>query len=451
LSRHWSWLAGKGLWKRPRCDRAEPVTPEVEPVAQLDLLTGCFDRYGFVTALDGLIATGARPLVMKFDVERFREINNGYGHDVGDALLRLIARRIDRLGASIVARVGSDEFAVATAVEHREEALVWLGRLQDVLGRQYALPGAEIDVLFATGFVIGACGEDGITLVRQAGAALSHAKAKRLGGAQEFNQNDWKRARGRLRLTSELQHAVVEQEFLFHYQPKVDLATGEIVGAEALLRWQHDAFGLQLPERFIALAEETGLILDIGHWGRCEVARFATLVNRCRAKPLRFSINVSALELRHRDVVASMQEALDRNDADPKWLIVELTETTMAQTTHGTPSVLHELREMGLGLSVDDFGTGYSSLSYLEQLPLTEIKIDKSFVRDVPTSASKRIIVKAVIDLGREKGLDVVAEGIETRSEHGMLRVMGCSYGQGWMFGPPIEMADFAALAMRLP
>ena len=451
MSRHWHWLGRKSLSRWARSDGADTPEQEIEPGAQFDLLTGCLNRYGFVRALNGLIANGARPLVMKFDVERFHEINGAYGHDVGDALLGQIARRVEQLEASIVARIGSDEFAVATGVEDREGAQQWLNRLRDALGQQYVLPGAEIEVLFATGFVVGATGEEALTLVRQAGAALSNAKAKRLGGAQEFDEQDWKRARGRLRLTSELQRALVEREFLFQYQPKVDLATGKVVGAEALLRWQHGAFGLQFPERFIGLAEETGLILDIGHWGRCEVARFAAQINRDRATPLRFSVNVSASELRHRDLAASIREALDRSDTDPTWLIVELTESIMAQTAHGTPSILQELRDLGLGLSVDDFGTGYSSLSYLEQLPLTEIKIDKSFIRDVPTSVSKRIIVKAVIDLGREKGVDVVAEGIETASEHGMLRVLGCPYGQGWMCSPPLDMADFAALARHMP
>ena len=184
--------------------------------------------------------------------------------------------------------------------------------------------------------------------------------------------------------------------------------------------------------------------------GRCEVARFAAQINSNRGTPLRFSVNVSATELWHRDLVSSVREALDKSNCDPTWLIVELTESSMAQTAHGTPSILQELRDLGLGLSVDDFGTGYSSLSYLEQLPLTEIKIDKAFIRDVPTSVSKRIIVKAVIDLGREKGVDVVAEGIETASEHGMLRIMGCPYGQGWLCSPPLEMSDFVALAKHI-
>lgn len=429
------------------------ATPTLDLVSgpQLDQLTGCLDRYGFVESLDRLIATGARPLVMKFDIERFHEINAAYGHDVGDALLGQIARRLERLEAPIVARIGSDEFAVAAGVEDREDVQLWLNRLRDALGQQYVLPGAEIEVLFATGFVVGGTGDGALTLVRQAGAALSNAKAKRLGGAQEFDEHDWKRARSRLRLTNELQRAMVDRDFLFQYQPKFDLATGKVVGAEALLRWQHGAFGLQFPDRFIGLAEETGLILDIGHWGRCEVARFAAQINRNRATPLRFSVNVSATELWHRDLVSSMREALDKSDADPAWLIVELTESSMAQTAHGTPSILQELRDLGLGLSVDDFGTGYSSLSYLDQLPLTEIKIDKSFIRDVPTSVSKRIIVKAVIDLGREKGVDVVAEGIETASEHGMLRIMGCPYGQGWLCSPPLEMSDFVALARHIP
>ena len=270
-------------------------------------------------------------------------------------------------------------------------------------------------------------GCDALSLIRQAGAALHRSK------------------RSRLRLTSELQHAVAENEFLFHYQPKFDLQTGALVGAEALLRWNHGLFGVQLPGRFIGVAEETGLILDIGEWGRRAVARFAAEINRGRATPIRFSLNVSTIELTHGDLVSSVARAIEESDADPAWLTLELTETLMAEDTPALLTLFNRLREVGVGLSVDDFGMGYSNLRYIERFPLSEIKIDKHFVRDISNSSAKQIIVAAVVDLGRELGLDIVAEGIETNAERETLQSMNCPYGQGYLLGRPISDRDFRA------
>ena len=220
-------------------------------------------------------------------------------------------------------------------------------------------------------------------------------------------------------MTNELQQAVANNEFLFHYQPRVDLRTGAVIGAEALLRWNHGVFGLQGPVRFIELAEDTGLILDIGHWGRCEVARFAAEVNLHRPTPLTFSVNVAAIELTHRDIVASVQDAVKESGADPAWLTLELTERMLAEETPKLLAMFHQLRELKVGLSVDDFGVGYSSFRYIDRYPLTEIKIDKALIGELAQSAAKRIIVGAVIEIGRELGLDIVAEGIENGSSKG--------------------------------
>jgi len=248
-------------------------------------------------------------------------------------------------------------------------------------------------------------------------------------------------------MTNELQQAVANSEFLFHYQPRVDLRTGALIGAEALLRWNHGVFGIQRPDRFIELAEDTGLILDIGHWGRCEVARFAVEVNRHRQTPLHFSINVAAIELTHRDIVASIQEAIEESGADPSWLTLELTERMLVEETPKLMAMFHQLRELGIGLSVDDFGVGYSSFRYVGKYPLTEIKIDKGFVSEMQQSAAKRIIVGATIEIGRELGIDIVAEGIETEAQRDALRNLNCPMGQGYLFGAPIEPDAFKKLA----
>lgn len=417
-----------------------------------DQLTGSLNRYAFVERFDALPRHSAQlPVIVKVNVAQFQDINTSYGFDVGDALLQQTAQRLQALGPDLIARTGGDEFAIACLVEGREQALAWLHRIGIALGQRFTLPGASIEVRFATGFVIGQAGDNAISLLRQAGTALHHSRGTRIREVQEFDAADQRRSVQRQRLTNELQQAVANKEFLFHYQPRIDLRTGALIGAEALLRWNHDVFGLQRPDRFIELAEDTGLILDIGHWGRCEVARFAAEVNRQRQTPLRFSINVAAIELTHRDIVASVQDAVQESGADPAWLTLEITERMLAEETSELMAMFNRLRELRVGLSVDDFGVGYSSFRYVDRYPLTEIKIDRGLIGEMGQSAAKRIIVGAVIDIGQELGLDIVAEGIETETQRDALRAMNCPFGQGYLFGAPVEPDVFKALAAATP
>ncbi|MET0706675.1 MAG: EAL domain-containing protein, partial [Tardiphaga sp.] len=421
-----------------RIDRAE----------HYDQLTGTLNRYAFVERFDALSKrTGQLPLVAKINVAQFQDINTSYGFDVGDALLQQTAQRLQALGPDLIARTGGDEFAVACLVDGREQAVAWLNRIRVALGQRFTLPGASIEAKFATGYVIGQPGGSTVSLLRQAGTALHHSRRTRLREVMEFDAADQRRSVQRQRMTNELQQAVANNEFLFHYQPRVDLRTGMIIGAEALLRWNHGVFGLQRPDRFIELAEDTGLILDIGHWGRCEVARFAAEVNRHRQTPLNFSVNVAAIELTHRDIVASVRDAVKESGADPAWLTLELTERMLAEETPQLTAMFHQLRELKVGLSVDDFGVGYSSFRYVDRYPLTEIKIDRALVGEMAESAAKRIIIGSVIEIGRELGLDIVAEGIETEAQRETLAAMNCPFGQGYLFGAPVEPDVFKALA----
>ncbi len=422
-----------------RIDRAE----------HYDQLTGSLNRYTFVERFDALSTRSTQlPVIAKINVAQFQDINTSYGFDVGDALLQQTAQRLQALGPDLIARTGGDEFAVACLVDGREQAAAWLDRIRIALGQRFILPGASIEAKFATGFVIGQAGGNTISLLRQAGTALHHSRGTQLREVMEFDAADQRRSVQRQRMTNELQQAVANNEFLFHYQPRVDLRTGSVIGAEALLRWNHAVFGLQRPDRFIELAEDTGLILDIGHWGRCEVARFAAEVNRNRETPLHFSVNVAAIELTHRDIVASVQDAVEQSGADPAWLTLELTERMLAEETPQLVKMFNQLRELKVGLSVDDFGVGYSSFRYIDRYPLTEVKIDKGLISEMAQSAAKRIIVGAVIEIGRELGLDIVAEGIETKAQRDAVMEMNCPFGQGYLFGAPVEAAVFKALAL---
>lgn len=425
--------------------KVHSIADQLDQAQHLDNLTNVLNRYAFVERLDALLVSRtALPLVVKVDIGGFHAINTSYGFDIGDSLLREVAERLTRIGCNLVGRTGSDEFAVACLVSRREDAQGWLGRISAALQAPYRLPGAAIEVAFATGFVIGEADANDLTLVRQAATALYHSESDLLKGVCEFDLEDDARARKRLQLTRELKNALPLNELRLHYQPKVDLSTGAIIGAEALLRWEHGVFGLQSPDKFIGLAEETGLILDLGDWVRREAARFATRINARRARPLRFSVNVSTIELTHRDLVASINAALEESGADPSWLTLEITESLMTEDTPELLEMFKRLRKLGVGLSIDDFGTGYANFQYLDRFPLTEIKIDKHFVGGLQSSATKRIVVQAIIDLGRELGIDVVAEGVSSDLERKALQMMNCPYGQGFLFHRPLDPAAFA-------
>jgi diguanylate cyclase (GGDEF)-like protein len=414
----------------------------LEQTIHRDRLTGCLNRDALVEQLARRTAAG-RVLLIKLDIARFHEINGGYGYDVGDALLRTIAERLSILQADLVARVGNDQFALAFAIDSRSKVPAILDKLAKSLAPRFTLPGADLKVGFAVGFVVGDHGADAMPLVRQAGAALADSKTSSLRQPCEFAVERAAKAHNRLRMTAELQQALSADEFIYHFQPQVDLTSGRIVGAEALVRWQHPLFGLQQPGRFIDLAEETGLILDIDAAGFRSVAQFAASLNRDCTEPLCFSFNVSPIELTSRDMVSFVCRVINETGVDPAWLTLELTEGLLAENSPEMLRIFHGLRKLGIGLSIDDFGTGYSSLSYLERFPLTEIKIDRSFVSGLPHSAAKRVIVEAVIKLGGELGVRVVGEGVEQDTERDLLAAMGCALAQGNLFSLPLPAAEF--------
>jgi EAL domain-containing protein (putative c-di-GMP-specific phosphodiesterase class I) len=312
-----------------------------------------------------------------------------------------------------------------------------------LLKPRFVLPGASLAIQFAAGFAVGYAGANPLQIIRQAGAALRRSKAGPAHKPHAFAAADERDARNRIRLTSELQTCVANQEMLFHYQPQVDLISGDLVGAEALLRWNHGAFGLQPPSRFIGIAEETGALVDIGAWGLRTLATHAAQVNRDRRAPLRFALNVSALEFTQRDMVGCVQQVLDETGCRAEWLTLELTESLIIPNSDYIRRAFGDLVRLGISISIDDFGTGFSSLRYLESFPLSEIKVDRSSVRDAGQSAAKRIIVESVVKLGAELDIRVVAEGIETEAECAIVRALGCSIGQGYLFAAPMDEVEF--------
>ncbi|MET0360585.1 MAG: EAL domain-containing protein [Sphingobium sp.] len=419
---------------------------DVTHAAGIDRLTGLLDRYGFLDRLGAVDVRAATLLMVKLDVVRFHDVNNGFGYEVGDALLRAAAARLATLPAIAISRVGTNSFALAFDLHDAARAARMVDDVLELLRPRFILPGASLSVQFAAGFAIGPSNGDPLQLVRQAGAALQRSKTKPTHAPQAFAATDEREARNRIRLASELQSAVANQELLFHYQPQVDLGTGDLVGAEALLRWNHGAFGLQPPNRFIGIAEETGALVDIGAWGLRTLAAYAAQVNRSRRAPIRFSLNVSVLEFMQRDMAASVRQVLDETGCRPEWLTLELTENLMVPEPENIRRAFEELRRLGVGISIDDFGTGYSNLRYLESFPLNEIKVDRSFVHDVSHSVAKRVIVESIVKLGAALDIRVVAEGIETEAERAIMRALGCSVGQGYLFAAPLDEARFDRL-----
>lgn len=420
---------------------------DVTQAAGIDHLTGLLDRYGLLdrlAAMDPNAKSGL--LIVKFDILRFHDVNSGFGYDAGDALLKSAAARLATLPATAVARVGTNSFALAFALDDSSRAARVVEDALDLLKPRFVLPGASLSVQFAAGYALGTTAMDPLQLVRQAGAALKRSKQTPAHPPHAFAAADERNARNRIRLASELQTAVQNQELLLHYQPQLDLGSGELVGAEALMRWNHGAFGLQLPGRFIEIAEETGAILDMGAWGLRSLAACAAQANQGRQAPIRFAFNVSVLEFAQRDMVAFVQQVLDETGCRAEWLTLELTESLMVGEPENIRRAFAQLRRMGVSVSIDDFGTGYSNLRYLETFPISEIKIDRCFVRDAAHSVASRVVVETVVKLGAALDIHIVAEGIETESERALMRALGCSVGQGFLFAAPMEECKFLKL-----
>ncbi|MDO9417249.1 putative bifunctional diguanylate cyclase/phosphodiesterase [Pararhizobium sp.] len=424
----------------------------LEGVANLDGTTGCLNRQSFIQAAKEQFACNATTtlLVVKLDVVSFHDLNTGYGFEVGDALLCEIGRRLRDMGAARVGRMGANEFALVFELQDEANADAIVKLVSTSLATDFVVAGASVSLRFSIGYAVGKPVGNAISLIRNAGTALWAAKSDPLGGPRRFRESDHEQASRRVRMTRELKVAVSNDEFVYYFQPQVDLITGEWVGAEALIRWKHPLFGCQLPGSFIETAERSGLLLDLTERSLTTVATFARQINAHRDRALRFSVNVSAGEFLQHDMAEMLDRVLRLTGADPAWLTLEITESMFLSDTPGVMGAFQRLRQIGVGLSVDDFGTGYSNLRSLETFPVTEIKIDRTFVSELATRPARRVIVSAIIDLGRALGLTVVAEGVENEAQRAMLGEMGCPVGQGYLFGIPTDAENFTINLARM-
>jgi polar amino acid transport system substrate-binding protein len=384
--------------------------------------------------------------VLVIDLDYFKIINDILGHNIGDILLQCTAKRLTNVinENCVLARMGEDEFTVLmTCIERNDQAADLAHKAMEALGSEYSIEGNELYVTASIGIAV--YPDDGLEpgiLLKHADAALNTAKKNGRNLYQSYSAADDKNVAERFSLTKDLHMAIERNEMSLNYQPKVNSTTGEIVGMEALVRWNHPERGLLSPGVFIPLAEENGLIKKLDVWVlRTACLQFKSLADSCK-KPLRLSVNISAHQFRNHNLVHTVEQTLKDTSFDPSMLELEITETTAMENIDFTVKTLKELNEMGVNISIDDFGTGYSSLNYLKYLPIHILKIDRSFVCDMEKDTNTMVIVKSIIDVAHSLKLKVTAEGVETEEQLSMLKQMDCDEIQGYLISKPLPLLE---------
>jgi diguanylate cyclase (GGDEF)-like protein/PAS domain S-box-containing protein len=419
-------------------------------LAHHDPLTSLPNRTKFREDLEQtlrLVNRDGRVAVLCLDLDHFKEINDSLGHPIGDDLLKDVACRLRtsvREGDT-VARLGGDEFAIVQAGIDLQasESSSLAERLVEILGAPYDIQGHQLNIGVSIGIAFAPNdGEDPDQLLKNADMALYRAKEDGRGTYRFFEPGMDARAQARRLLEIDLRAALTRDEFEVHYQPIHDLNTGQITAFEALIRWKHPLRGMISPMDFIPLAEETGLITQLGDW----ILRKACMDAAGWSREVRVAVNLSPVQFKNSNLVQSVISALAASGLVPQRLELEITESVLLQDSEATLAALHKLRRFGVKISMDDFGTGYSSLSYLRSFPFDKIKIDRSFVHELATRDDSMAIVRAVTGLGKSLGISIVAEGVETNEQLGLLRTEGCTEVQGFLFSRPRPAQDVEAM-----
>lgn len=412
-----------------------------------DLLTGLPNRILFHDRLSIALAQAARDrmhlAVMFLDLDRFKVINDTLGHAVGDLLLRGVAQRLQGClrESDTISRWGGDEFTILLPSLHQiEEATTIAQRILAVMKPDFALEEHTLHISTSVGIAIyPSDGQDAETLLKNADAALYRAKESGRNHYCIYTSAINCEATAQLTMENDLHRALERQEFALYYQPQVNVSTGEIMKMEALLRWQHPTQGLVPPNKFIPLAEESGLIVPIGEWALRTACTQVRIWQDAGLTGMRVAVNLSAQQFRYPQLVNTVQQVLQETQLAPTDLELEITETTVMKNVDLAHLILNELDAIGISIAMDDFGTGYSSLSYLKRFPVRTLKIDQSFVRDLTTDPNDSAIVAAIIAMGKVLKLNLIAEGVETEVQEYLLRSLGCQEMQGYLFSPPLS------------
>lgn len=463
----WKWLLSRGAVVERDAKGAAvrmvgttiDISTEQETLrrANFDSLTRLPNRNLFRDRLEKEVQiakrTGKALALLFIDLDRFKEVNDLLGHDAGDKLLRQCADRICGCirSADTVARLGGDEFTVIlidlASRAHIEDIAQ---KILDALARPFEIGAAQVHISGSIGITLyPEDGSDLERLVQNADQAMYVAKSAGRNQFHFFTRSMQEQARRRITMMGDLRNALPRGEMRLHFQPVVELANGLIVKAEALLRWQHPSRGLLMPSEFITLAEESGLIHDIGHWAFMQSLHWSRRCNELTAAPFQVSVNVSPMQfMQHRRAMNWGQQVIESGLSSSS-IVVEITESVLLNTTAATAQRLLEMRDAGIELALDDFGTGYSSMAYLKKFDVDYLKIDQSFVRGTESHNSSRTIAETIIVMAHKLGLKVIAEGIETPEQRDWLREVGCDFGQGFLFSHPLPPDEFERLLLK--
>ncbi|WP_341523866.1 EAL domain-containing protein [Pseudomonas sp. G.S.17] len=425
---------------------------ELTHLALHDTLTGLPNRVLLADkielAMRKVDANGGHFALMFMDLDGFKPVNDAFGHHVGDQLLREVGLRLrsNLHRHDTLARIGGDEFVLLVELNDVEDAPRIAARQVNVIAQPFRVAEQALQISVSIGIALyPGSGNTQQELLMNADAAMYHAKATGKNGYTFFDATMNSNARIQLDLLQDLRSGLKQNDFCLYYQPKFDAISGLPIGAEALLRWVHPQKGILLPDKFISLAEKTGLIIPIGEWVLNEACRQMRVWFEMGYSHWRVAVNLSALQFCHANLVDIVAQALHRHQLPANSLTLEITETTAMNDADVSMTVLQQLSDMGVDLSIDDFGTGYSSLMYLKRLPANELKIDRGFVRDLEHDSDDAAIVSAIVALGQALNLRIVAEGVETDQQQNFLTRLGCDSLQGFLLGHPLPAAQFIA------
>lgn len=428
----------------------------LEKRLQFDTLTGLPNRSLFMDRIGQAMINAQRQgqsvAILSLGIDGFTRINDGLGHVIGDRVLKETGQRLKAAlrNSDSIARMEGDQFDCLVVMRSSEDGVIVTEKLLKALKRPFVLDGQDVNLTASIGItVFPSDGREADVLVKQAESAMRHCKRTGGDSYQFYSHEMHDRAKRRIDVENALRAALERDEFILHYQPKVDVSSGKIVGAEALIRWQHPERGMVPPGEFIPVAEDSGLIGPIGAWVMRETCRQNRKWLDDGLESVRISVNMAAPQFRERDVVMQVAVILAETELPAEYLELEITEGLLIGDLDAIEDKLHGFRELGLKIAIDDFGTGYSSLSYLSRFPITTLKIDRAFVHDIESNKSTAEIARAIIGLSRGLDLEVVAEGAETAEHINFLTEQGCGTVQGFFYSRPLPADEFEQMLRR--